>query len=105
MRVMMAGAERVLHPRDDVRGVQVCGGDGARDAGWQPAARGGPHGHERALLAVARRLSRHRRKRAPRHQPHTVSKPSSHCSTEVTTNWHIFLCRTAQCVEVFLAGL
>lgn len=60
MRVMVAGAERLLHPGDDVSGVQVCGGDGARDAGWQPAARGGPHGHERALLTIARRLPRHR---------------------------------------------
>lgn len=59
MCVMVAGAERFLHSGDDVSSVQVCSGDGARDAGWQPAARSGPYGHERALLAVARCLPRH----------------------------------------------
>lgn len=55
------GAERVLHPRDDVRGVQVGCGDGPRDARREPQPRRGPHRHERALVALARRLPGHRR--------------------------------------------
>lgn len=69
---LAAGAERLLHPGDDVRGVQVGRGDGPRDAHRQPAPRRRAHRHERALLPLPRRLPGHRGERASEHQPDPV---------------------------------
>lgn len=68
-----AGAKWLLHPGDDVGGVQVRGGHGASHARRQQEPRGRPHRHERALLPEPRRFPRHRGDGAPRHKPHTVS--------------------------------
>lgn len=73
MRSCVIGAERVLHPGNDVSGVQIRGGDGEGDGVRQQTPRRRQDRHERALLTLARRVPRHAGDGSPRHQQDSVN--------------------------------